>query len=60
MAAHAASLMICGASKSGKPCDRLTALWSRASRVISPKTESANEETRLALRILVMRRAAGK
>src|SRR6185295_17537333 len=47
MAWRAASLMSSGAEKSGKPCDKLTALCFIASRVISRITDSVNK---LALR----------
>src|SRR5277367_89684 len=42
MACRAASLISAGAAKSGKPCDRLTALCFCASRVISRMTDSVN------------------
>src|SRR5215475_11170677 len=42
MAWRAASLMSSGAAKSGKPCDRFTALYFIASRVISRITDSVN------------------
>src|SRR5215470_2659577 len=40
MARRAASLTSSGAAKSGKPCERLTAPWSWARRVISRITDS--------------------
>src|SRR5215813_9457197 len=42
MAWRAASLISAGAGKSGKPCDRLTALCFMARRVISRMTDSVN------------------
>src|SRR5215831_5393541 len=42
MAWRAASLMSFGAAKSGKPCDKFTALYFIASRVISRITDSVN------------------
>src|SRR5258707_2180370 len=42
MAWRAASLTSAGAAKSGKPCERLTALCFRARRVISRMTDSVN------------------
>src|SRR6202035_3558457 len=42
MACRAASLTSMGAGKSGKPCERLTALCFSASRVISRMTDSVN------------------
>src|ERR1700679_2193903 len=42
MAARAASFTSAGAGKSGKPCARLTALYSRARRFISRITDSVN------------------
>src|SRR5262245_58911764 len=42
MAWRAASLISSGAAKSGKPCDKLTALCFIASRVISRITDSVN------------------
>src|SRR5262249_16627517 len=42
MAWRAASLMSPGAAKSGKPCDRFTASYFIASRVISRITDSVN------------------
>src|SRR5438552_13574177 len=42
MARQAACLMASGAGKSGKPCERLTAWWRCASRVISRMTDSVN------------------
>jgi hypothetical protein len=53
-AAAAASLRSVGAGKSGKPCARLTAPASTASRFISRMTDSVNEA---ALRLI--RRIAG-
>src|SRR2546430_15786201 len=47
IACIATRLMSSGAAKSGKPCDRLTAPYFIASRVISRMTDSVN---RLALR----------
>src|SRR2546423_1273378 len=47
MACIATRLMSSGAAKSGKPCDRFTAPYFIASRVISRMTDSVN---RLALR----------
>src|SRR6266704_5908683 len=51
MACIATRLMSSGAAKSGKPCERLTAPYFIASRVISRMTDSVNElalrETRL-------------
>src|SRR5213075_2128499 len=47
MACIATRLMSSGAAKSGKPCERLTAPYFIASRVISRMTDSVN---RLALR----------
>src|SRR5229473_321248 len=47
MACCAACLMASGALKSGKPCARLTALYSIARRVISRITDSVNWEVRL-------------
>src|SRR5690348_17880923 len=47
IASIARRLMSSGAEKSGKPCDRLTAPYFSASRVISRITDSVNE---LALR----------
>src|SRR5689334_17568077 len=43
IASHAACLIGIGAAKSGKPWERLTALWRCASRVISRMTDSVNE-----------------
>src|SRR5512145_1519585 len=40
IASHAAALIASGAGKSGKPCDRLTALCWCDSRVISRMTDS--------------------
>src|SRR2546430_365572 len=42
MALRAASLISSGAAKSGNPCDRLTAPYFIASRVISRMTDSVN------------------
>src|SRR5437016_13886798 len=42
MAAHAASFSVWCVAKSGKPCDKLTASNSCASRVISRITDSVN------------------
>src|SRR5664279_5300338 len=42
MAWRAASLISSGAAKSGKPCERLTALCFMAKRVISRMTDSVN------------------
>jgi len=42
MACRAASLISAGAAKSGKPCERFTALCFNASRVISRITDSVN------------------
>src|SRR5580700_2609849 len=42
MASCAARLISAGAGKSGKPCERLTALYCRARRVISRMTDSVN------------------
>src|SRR5713226_2837850 len=42
MACRAASLTSAGAAKSGKPCERLTALCFKARRVISRMTDSVN------------------
>src|SRR5215475_2255728 len=42
MAWRAASLISSGAAKSGKPCERLTALCFSARRVISRMTDSVN------------------
>src|SRR6202048_4387859 len=42
MACRAASLISAGAAKSGKPCDRFTALYCSARRVISRITDSVN------------------
>src|SRR6266436_3041033 len=42
MACRAASLISAGAAKSGKPCDRFTALCFNARRVISRITDSVN------------------
>src|SRR5579863_539190 len=42
MASCAARLICAGAGKSGKPCERLTALWRMARRVISRITDSVN------------------
>src|SRR5690348_252715 len=42
MACRAASLISAGAAKSGKPCERFTALCFSASRVISRITDSVN------------------
>src|ERR1700722_16398789 len=42
MASCAARLISAGAGKSGKPWDKLTALWRIASRVISRITDSVN------------------
>src|SRR6266571_9430446 len=51
MASIATRLMSSGAAKSGKPCERLTAPYFMASRVISRITDSVNwlalRETRL-------------
>ena len=51
---HAASLIACGAGKSGKPCDRLTALCFCASRVISRITLSENDEAFCEILVWVM------
>src|SRR5271170_3014306 len=40
MASWAARLISAGAGKSGKPCERFTALWRIAKRVISRMTDS--------------------
>src|SRR5271163_219262 len=40
MASWAARLISAGAGKSGKPCERFTALWRIANRVISRMTDS--------------------
>src|SRR5690349_24863272 len=42
MARHAASLIACGAAKSGNPCDKLTPPFCSFSRVISRMTDSVN------------------
>src|SRR5258707_9294961 len=42
MACRAASLISAGAAKSGKPCERFTALCFSAKRVISRITDSVN------------------
>src|SRR5260370_33704057 len=42
MACRAGSLDSAGAAKSGKPCERLTALCFKARRVISRMTDSVN------------------
>src|SRR5262249_44212673 len=42
IAAHAASLIACGAGKSGNPCERLTPPYNSLSRVISRITDSVN------------------
>jgi hypothetical protein len=46
MARRAASLTSSGAGKSGNPCDRLTAPYFMASRVISRMTDSVNRLAR--------------
>src|SRR5580698_4830226 len=45
MASCAARLISAGAGKSGKPCDRLTALLAMAKRVISRMTDSVKVAT---------------
>src|SRR5689334_5381728 len=54
MACRAASLRICGAGRSGKPCARFTALCFSASRVISRITLSVMPRVRSARKVFLV------